>query len=79
MFFTAILLVVYAVFALCFVIARGPSEAARTLAGQSALQASATKWVPGLFLDQETIDALQAAEDAVIQDVVSMDYYITEE
>lgn len=78
-FFTAILLVVYAVFALCFVIARGPSEAARNLAVQSALQASATKWVPGLFLDQETIDAIQAAEDAVIQDVVSMDDYITEE
>ena len=76
-FFTAIFLVVYAVFALCFVIAKGPSESARNLAVQSALQASATKWVPGLFLDDETIAEIKEAENAVIQDVVSLDDYVT--
>lgn len=75
--FTAIFLVVYAVFALCLVIAKGPSESARNLAVQSALQASATKWVPGLFLDDETIAEIKEAENAVIQDVVSLDDYVT--
>jgi len=76
-FFTLLLLIVYSVFALCFVIAKGPSETARNLAVQSALQASATKWVPGLFLDEKTIAEIKEAENSVIQDVVSMDDYIT--
>lgn len=54
-FFTLLFLVVYSVFALCHVIAKGPSETARNLAVQSALQASATKWVPGLFLDKKPL------------------------
>lgn len=76
-FFTLLLLIVYSVFALCFVIAKGPSETARNLAVQSALQASATKWVPGLFLDEGTIAEIKDAENSVIQDVVSLDDYIT--
>lgn len=76
-FFTLLLLVVYSIFALCYVIAKGPSETARNLAVQSALQASATKWVPGLFLDEKTIAEIKEAEDSVVQDVVSLDDYIT--
>lgn len=74
-FFAIIFLLVYAVWGLCFTIAKGPSEAARNLAVQSALQASATKWVPGLFLDDKTIAEIIDAENAVIQDVVSLDEY----
>lgn len=76
-FGAVLFLTVYSVFALCFMIAKGPSETARNLAVQSALQASATKWVPGLFLDDQTIAEIIAAENAVIQDVVSMDDYNT--
>ncbi len=76
-FFTLLLLAVYSIFALCYVIAKGPSITARNLAVQSALQASATKWVPGLFLDEKTIAEIKEAENSVVQDVVSMDDYIT--
>ena len=53
--FTAIAICVYALLSLCYTIATGPSETARDLAVLSALQASATKWVPGLFLDDATV------------------------
>ena len=74
---TALLLTVYSVFALCFVIAHGPSETARNLAVQSALQASATKWVPGLFLDKYTVESIKNASEVVQKDVISMDDYST--
>ena len=74
---TALLLTVYSVFALCFVIAHGPSETARNLAVQSALQASATKWVPGLFLDKDTVESIKNASEVVQKDVISMDDYST--
>ncbi len=76
-FGAVLFLTVYAVFALCFTIAKGPSETARNLAVQSALQASATKWVPGLFLDDKTIVEITEAENAVIQDIVSIEDYNT--
>lgn len=78
-FFTLLLLILYSVFALCFVIAKGPSETARNLAVQSALQASATKWVPGLFLDDKTIAEIIEAENNVVQDVVSLDDYVPDD
>lgn len=73
---SVILFAVIAVYSLCFTIAKGPSETVRNLLVLSAKQASATKWVPGLFLDSETIDAILANSEKVETDVISMeDYY----
>ena len=55
---TAILLLLLSVYVLVFSIAHGPSETMRNALVLSAMQASATKWVPNLFLSQETIDTI---------------------
>ncbi len=55
---TVLILAVVTVYAACYTIATGPSTSVRDLLVLSALQASATKWVPGLFLD-----------DAVVQEI----------
>ena len=68
-----LVLVILAVFALasvCKTVADGPSESARDMLVLSALQASATKWVPGLFLDDETVQAiLDKSGERVIEEV----------
>ena len=68
-FGTTLLLVVALVFAVVFVIAHGPSETARNKAVMSAMQASATKWVPGLFLSSETVDKIIEDSKVVVTDV----------
>ncbi len=72
---TAVAICVYALLSLCYTIAVGPSETARDLAVLSALQASATKWVPGLFLDDETVRQISEKSEVVVEDVVSLDDY----
>ncbi len=72
---TVLLLCVYALLSLCHTIATGPSETARDLAVLSALQASATKWVPGLFLDDETVQSIKAKSEIVVEDAVSLSEY----
>ena len=50
--------VILAVTALCLVmnlVFNGPSPAARQVLTMSLTEASATKWVPGLFMDDETV------------------------
>lgn len=72
---TALILTVGSLYALLFAIARGPSPTIRDKLVLSALQASATKWVPGLFLDQETVDAIWDASQEVTVDIIpSGDY-----
>ena len=66
---TALLLVVALVFAVVGVIAYGPSETARNKAVMSAMQASATKWVPGLFLSDETVNKIIEDSKVVVTDV----------
>ena len=73
--FTVVLLCVYAVYSLCITIATGPSETARDLAVLSALQASATKWVPGLFLDDAVVEEISNKSQVVVEDAVSLKDY----
>ena len=42
----------------------GPSPAARDVLTMSLLEPSATKWIPGLFMDDETIAGILAGVDA---------------
>lgn len=73
--FTAVAICVYGLLSLCHTVAVGPSETVRDLLVLSALQASATKWVPGLFLDDETVLAISQKSEVVVEDVVSLKDY----
>lgn len=66
---------VYALLALCGTIANGPSPTVRNLLVLSAMQASATKWVPGLFLDDETVEQILAESRVINTDVISLEEY----
>ena len=73
--FTMLLLAVGSVFALCHTIANGPSPTVRNLLVLSAMQASATKWVPGLFLEDEVVDQIVADSKVIQKDVISLEDY----
>lgn len=64
---TILLLVVAGVFALCYTVANGPSPTMRNQLVLSAMQASATKWVPGLFLDDALVEQIVADSHVVRQ------------
>ena len=70
--FTAIFVVLFSVVALCSTIVNGPSETVRDLLVLSAMQASATKWLPGIFLDEATINEILARGDNVEPEVIPM-------
>lgn len=53
-----VMFVVLSVFVLVGVVAYGPSPTIRDMLVLSAMQASATKWVPGLFLSDEEVDEI---------------------
>jgi exopolysaccharide biosynthesis protein len=56
--FVILLLCVFAVYRLGYLITNGPSESARNQFVLSLKQASATKWVPGLFLSDDVISSI---------------------
>ena len=77
--FLLVLLVsaLYVLFSAVATVAHGPSETIRDLLVLSAMQASATKWVPGLFLGKETVDVIVANSKKVNTDTVSIEDYGT--
>ena len=62
-FFTLIILLVGALCLVMNLIFNGPSESARVVLTMSLTEASATKWVPGLFMDEETVAAIRKKAD----------------
>ncbi len=72
-FLVAVTLAILAVFALLYTlntIAHGPSETVRNALVQSAMQASATKWVPKLFLSEEEVRSIMdAGEEKIVEEV----------
>ena len=46
----------------------GPSETARNVLTMSLLEASATKWVPAVFVGEETVDQIRAKVAADLPD-----------
>ncbi len=70
---TVIFVLVFTLFAVLQTIATGPSETVRDLLVLSAMQASATKWVPGLFLSDEVVDSIVSKSEDVNVDVIPMD------
>ena len=72
---TAIGMVLVTVISACIVICYGPSESLRDMLVISAKQASATKWVPGLFLSKETVDNIMENSQKLNTDSIdSSDY-----
>ena len=61
---SALVLVLHAVFT-------GPSTAARDMLTMALIEASATKWVPGVFLDDETIASIRAVSGQAPEELVS--------
>ena len=55
----------------------GPSENARDILTMSLLEASATKWVPGVFLGQEKVEQIRAKAGTALPDDVSTPSQIT--
>ncbi|MBE6709160.1 MAG: phosphodiester glycosidase family protein [Ruminococcaceae bacterium] len=73
--FTAIILLVATLFGALAIAANGPSPTVRDFLVLSALHASATKWVPGIFLDDEVVDQILKDSQKVNTDVISVDEY----
>lgn len=67
----------YMLFSAVATVAHGPSETVRDLLVLSAMQASATKWVPGLFLSTETVNEIVENSKKVNTDTVSIEDYGT--
>lgn len=72
---TALAMLIITVYTALLLIAYGPSETVRDLAVNSAMQASATKWVPYLVLSKSSVQAILTKSEEVVQDVVSIDDY----
>ena len=62
----------FGVIALLHTLVTGPSDTVRDFLVLSATQASATKWVPGLFIGQERVDEIVARSHEVQEDVIPM-------
>lgn len=70
-----LVLAIYVLFSALSTVANGPSTTMRDLLVLSAMQASATKWVPGLFLPDETVEQIVADSKKINTDTVSMGDY----
>ncbi len=75
---TAILLIIITAFSAGMVVAHGPSETMRDALVLSAMQASAAKWVPRLFLSKKTVDKIVSDSNKINIDSIDVDEYVTE-
>lgn len=65
MLFTIVILLVVALCLVMNLVFNGPSPAARDVLTMALTEASATKWVPGLFLDAEVVDAIRTGDTSI--------------
>lgn len=72
---TVIICLLITVFLGLFILVNGDCEPLRDKLVLSAMQASATKWLPGLFLPSETVDEIVASSYKVNTDVLSADEF----
>jgi len=69
--FTVVILAVVALVLVMNLIFNGPSPAAAKILTMSLTEASATKWVPGLFLGDEAVEKIRQNVDAELPDDVT--------
>ena len=75
--FLVLFISTFGVLALLHTLVTGPSDTVRDFLVLSATQASATKWVPGLFIGQERVDEIVARSHEVQEDVIPMSVHTT--
>lgn len=78
-FITAILLVLVTAVSGCLVICYGPSPSLRNMLVISAKQASATKWLPELFLSKETVQKIMSDSEKVSTDNVDINEFLNQD
>ena len=66
--FTIIILIVVALVLAMNLVFNGPSPAARDVLTMSLLEPSGTKWMPGLFMDEETLDSIRNKKGEALED-----------
>ena len=69
--FTVVFLVLGALILVMNLVFNGPSPAAREVLTMSLIEASATKWVPALFIGEETVAEIRASVDQELPQEVS--------
>lgn len=74
---TVVVCLIIALFTLLSVLVNGGCEPLRERLVLSATQASATKWLPGLFMPQSKVDEIIAQSYVVNTDVMSLDEYMS--
>ena len=70
-FLLLILLLASALVLVLNMVFTGPSTAARDMLTMALIEASATKWVPGVFLDDETIASIRAVSGQAPEELVT--------
>ena len=72
--FTIVILLVAGLALIMNLVFNGPSPAARDVLTMSLLEPSATKWIPGLFMDEAIVDQIRSAgDDEQIQEEQNLD------
>ena len=78
--FTIVVLLVVGLALIMNLVFNGPSPAARDVLTMSLLEPSATKWIPGLFMDEQVVEQIRNAgkedepqEEQNLDDIVIMD------
>ena len=66
--FTIIILIVVALCLVLNTVFQGPSDAAREVLTMSLLEPSGTKWIPPLFLDEETLNSIRYKSGDELED-----------
>ena len=69
--FTMIALILVAACLAANLIFNGPSPAARDILTMTLLEPSGTKWIPGLFMDAQTLDSIRTRDDSNLKDEFS--------
>ena len=71
--FTLIFMIVCALSLAAYTVFNGPSQEAKKVLTMTLLEPSATKWIPGLFMDQSEVDAIQnAGKDQLADDATDL-------
>lgn len=73
--FTFIICILITALTAINILVNGPCEPLRDRLVLSAMQASATKWLPGLFMPQEKVEEIVAQSFVVNTDVMSLEEY----
>ncbi len=72
-FGSTVLFLLIAVILTCNLLVNGPSESMRNMLVLSARQASATKWIPALFIGREMTEQIERDSKKIISHVIPME------